>query len=158
MSEIPVFTAADVEAELLFDVPTLSQDDAVDLGLVAVALVRERGLNLAVRVELQGETIFLARTGSTDTGHEAWLEAKARAVRRFGVPSLLVRRRHEEAGTPFEQREDVDHDQVKAHGGSVPLRVRGELVGTLTTSGEPDVVDHAVSAEAVRRFLAARPS
>ena len=38
----------------------------------------------------------------------------------------------------------------------MPLRVCGQVVGTLTTSGEPDVVDHAVAAEAVRRYLAAR--
>jgi hypothetical protein len=36
----------------------------------------------------------------------------------------------------------------------MPIRVNGEFVGTITTSGEPDVVDHAVAAEAVRRFLA----
>ncbi len=158
MTQLPVLTASDLQAEPLLDLPALSKDDAVDLGLVAVALVRERGLDLAVRVELYGETVFLAKTGTTDTGHEAWLAAKARVVHRFGEASLLVRRRHEEAGTPFEERDDVDHDQLKAHGGSVPLRVSGEVVGTLTTSGEPDVVDHAASAEAVRRFLASRSS
>ncbi|MFS0703358.1 heme-degrading domain-containing protein [Cellulomonas sp. 179-A 9B4 NHS] len=158
MSELPTFTVADLEAEPRLDLPQFTQDDAVDLGLVAVAVVRERGANLAVRVELGGETVFLAKTGTTDAGNEPWLEGKARVVHRFGEPSLLVRRRHEAAGTPFDQRDDVDHDLFKAHGGSVPLRVDGEVVGTLTTSGEPDVVDHAVSAEAVRRYLAARAS
>ena len=78
---------------------------------------------------------------------------KAAVVARFGEPSLLVRRRHEEAGTPFEQRDDVDHETFKAHGGSLPIRVRADLVGSITTSGEPDVVDHDVASEAVRRFL-----
>ncbi|MGQ7297099.1 heme-binding protein [Quadrisphaera sp. KR29] len=156
MSELPVLTAADVAAQPVLDVGSFSQDDAVDLGVIALEVVRERGADLAVRVELGGETVFLARTGTTDAGNERWLAGKARVVHRFGEPSLLVRRRHEEAGTPFEDRDDVDHDQLKAHGGSVPLRVRGELVGTLTTSGEPDVVDHAVSAEAVRRYLERR--
>ena len=41
----------------------------------------------------------------------------------------------------------------RAHGGSIPLRVNGEVVGTITTSGEPDVVDHATAAEAIRRYL-----
>ncbi len=158
MSELPTFTVADLEAEPRLDLPQFTQDDAVDLGLLAVAVVRERGANLAVRVELGGETVFLAKTGTTDAGNEPWLEGKARVVHRFGEPSLLVRRRHEAAGTPFAERDDVDHDLLKAHGGSVPLRVDGELVGTLTTSGEPDVVDHAVSAETVRRYLASRAS
>ena len=158
MTELPTFTVADLEAEPVLDLPTFTQDDAVDLGLLAVAVVRERGANLAVRVELHGETVLQAMTGATGAGNVPWLEGKARVVHRFGEPSLLVRRRHEAAGTPFEERPDVDHDAFKAHGGSVPLRVDGEVVGTLTTSGEPDVVDHAVAAEAVRRYLAARAS
>ena len=156
MSELPTFTVADLEAEPRLDLPTFTQDDAVDLGLLAVAVARERGANLAVRVEVGGETVFLAMTGSTGAGNVPWLEGKARVVHRFGEPSLLVRRRHEAAGTPFEQRTDVDHDLLRAHGGALPLRVDGEVVGTLTTSGEPDVVDHAVAAQAVRRYLAAR--
>lgn len=156
MSELPVFSVADLEAEPQLDLPVLTQDDAVDLGLRAVDVVRERGANLAVRVELGGETVFLAMTGSTGAGNLPWLEGKARVVHRFGEPSLLVRRRHEAAGTPFDERTDVDHDLLKAHGGSVPLRVGGQVVGTLTTSGEPDVVDHAVAAEAVRRYLGSR--
>ena len=156
MSKLPVFTAADLVAQPRLDVVSLTKDDAVDLGLLAVELVRERELNLAVRVELGGETVFLAKTGTTDAGNEVWLEAKAQVVRRFAEPSLLVRRRHEEMGTPFEERADIDHERLKAHGGSVPLMVRGEVVGTLTTSGEPDVIDHAVSAEAVRRYMSPR--
>lgn len=153
MSEHPDPTADDVAAEPQLDVASFTQDDAVDLGVLALEVVRERGASLAVRVELQGQTVFLAKTGSTDASNEPWLEGKARVVHRFGDSSLLVRLRHTEAGSPFEDRRDVDHDLLKAHGGSVPLRVAGAVVGTLTTSGEPDVVDHAVSVEAVRRYL-----
>jgi len=149
MSDLPVFTAADLEAQPTFDVAEFTNDDAVDLGLIAVALIRERRLNLAVRIVLHGDEVFLAKNGASGPGNDAWLRGKAAVVERFGEPSLLVRRRHEEAGTPF-----VDDDTFKAHGGSLPLRVRGELVGTITTSGEPDVVDHDVASEAVRRYQA----
>ncbi len=158
MTELPTFTVADLEAEPVLDQPTFTQDDAVDLGLLAVAVIRERGANLAVRVELHDETVFLAMTGDTGAGNLPWLEGKARVVHRFGEASLLVRRRHEAAGMPFDELPDVDHDRLKAHGGSVPLLVDGQVVGTLTTSGEPDVVDHAVAAETIRRYLAARAS
>ncbi|CAM5784207.1 heme-degrading domain-containing protein [Cellulomonas persica] len=158
MTDLPTFTVADLEAEPVLDLPAFTQDDAVDLGLLAVTVIRERGANLAVRVEMHGETVFQALTGSTGADNLPWLEGKSRVVHRFGEASLLVRRRHEAAGTPFDQLPDVDHDRFKAHGGSVPLRVAGEVVGTLTTSGEPDVVDHAVSAETIRRYLESRPS
>lgn len=154
MSELPVFTVADLEAQPALDLETFTNDDAVDLGLLAVALIRERGLSLSVKIVLNDDIAFQARLGDTGPGNDEWLEGKARVVHRFGEPSLLVRRRHEEAGTPFDELADVDHDLYKAHGGSMPIRAGGAIVGTITTSGEPDVVDHDVTSEAVRRFLA----
>jgi len=155
MTDLPVFTAADVAAQPSIDLPEFTNDDAVELGLIAVEVIRERGLNLAVRIVLRGDTVFQAKLGGTGPGNDPWLAGKDAVVEKFGEPSLLVKLRHLEAGTPFEERTDVDHDVLKAHGGSMPIRVNGDVVGTITTSGEPDVVDHATTAEAVRRYLAA---
>ncbi len=154
MSDLPEFTVADLEAQPALDVETFTNDDAVDLGLIAIGLIRERSLSLAVKIVLNDDIVFQAKLRDTGAGNDEWLDGKARVVGRFGEPSLLVRRRHEEAGTPFEERDDVDHETFKAHGGSMPIRVGGKVVGTITTSGEPDVVDHDVTSEAVRRFLA----
>ncbi|HEV7741379.1 MAG TPA: heme-binding protein [Pseudolysinimonas sp.] len=148
MSDLPVYTAADLEAGPVLDVGQFTNDDAVRLGECAIAVIREHGWNLAVRIVLRGDAVFVAKLGTTGAGNDPWLAGKAAVVERFGEPSLLVRRRHEEAGTPF-----VDDETFKAHGGSMPIRVNGELVGTITTSGEPDVIDHTASSEAVRRFL-----
>ncbi|MCS0498803.1 heme-degrading domain-containing protein [Protaetiibacter mangrovi] len=156
MSGLPEYTVADLEREEVLDLPSFDNDDAVDLGLTAVEVIDERGLNLAVRIALRGDVVFQAKLGTSGPGNDPWLAGKHAVVMRFGEPSLLVRRRHEEAGTPFAERADVDHEVFKAHGGSIPLRVAGEVVGSITTSGEPDVVDHATSAEAVRRYLASR--
>jgi uncharacterized protein (UPF0303 family) len=156
MTDLPVFTAADVDAQPTIDVPSFDNDDAVHLGLFAVEVIRERDLNLAVRVVLRGDLVFQAKLKTTGAGNDPWLAGKAAVVEKFGEPSLLVKLRHQEAGTPFEERTDVDHEVLKAHGGSIPIRVDGVIVGTITTSGEPDVVDHATSAEAVRRYLESR--
>jgi uncharacterized protein (UPF0303 family) len=153
MTDLPVFTAADVAAQPTIDLPSFENDDAVDLGLIAVQVIREKNLNLAVRIVLRGDVVFQAKLGTTGTGNDPWLAGKAALVERFGEPSLLVKLRHQEAGTPFEERDDVDHDALKAHGGSIPIRVDGELVGSITTSGEPDVIDHEIAAEASARFL-----
>ncbi len=156
MAELPEYTVADLEREDAFDVESFDNDDAVDLGLAALEVIDERGLNLAVRIVLRGDVVFQAKLGTTGPGNDPWLAGKAAVAERFGEPSLLVKLRHAEAGTPFEERTDVDHELLRAHGGSIPIRVAGEVVGTITTSGEPDVVDHATTAEAVRRYLASR--
>ena len=152
-AELPEFTVADLEREDALDVPEFTNDDAVDLGLAALEVIDERELNLAVRIVLRGDIVFQAKLGDTGPGNDEWLAGKHAVVERFGEASLLVRRRHEESGAPFEERTDVDHEVFKAHGGSIPIKVNGEVVGSITTSGEPDVVDHATSAEAVRRYL-----
>jgi uncharacterized protein (UPF0303 family) len=152
MSELPVFTVADLEAVPPFDQTSFDNDDAVTLGLVAVDVVRHHRANLAVRIVLRGDAVFVAKLGSTGAGNDPWLAGKAAVAERFGEPSLLVRRRHEAAGTPFAEREDIDHDELRAHGGAVPIFVAGQVVGSITMSGEPDVVDHALVAETIRRF------
>lgn len=150
---LPEYTVDDLEREPVLDVGEFTNDDGVDLGLAAVEVIDERGLNLAVRVVLRDDIVFQAKLGSTGPSNDPWLAGKHAVVMRFGEASLLVKRRHEAAGTPFEELPDIDHNAFKAHGGSIPIKVNGKTVGSITTSGEPDVVDHATSAEAVRRYL-----
>lgn len=154
MSDLPVFTVAELEAQPSIDVSSFTNDDAVRLGELTLAVIREHGWDLAVRIVLRGDTVFVAKLGTTGVGNDAWLAGKAAVVERFGEASLLVKLRHVESGTPFEERDDIDHEMFRAHGGSVPIRAGGELVGSLTTSGEPDVIDHSASSKAVARFLA----
>jgi uncharacterized protein (UPF0303 family) len=153
MTDLPTYTVDDLEREPVLDLTEFTNDDAVDLGLAAVEVIDERGLNLAVRIMLRGDIVFQAKLGSSGPDNDPWLAGKHAVVERYGEPSLLVRRRHEAAGTPFEKLPDIDHDRFKAHGGAIPIKVNGVVVGSITTSGEPDVVDHATSAEAIRRYL-----
>jgi len=155
MSDLPVFTIEDLEAVPRFEQESFDNSDAVTLGLAAVEVIRHHGANLAVRIVLGGDAVFVAKLGTTGPGNDPWLAGKAAVAERFGEPSLLVRRRHEAAGTPFADRTDLDPHVFRAHGGSVPIFVDGEVVGTITMSGEPDVVDHALVAEAIRRYRAA---
>ena len=154
MSDLPVFTVADLEAVPRFDHAAFDNDDAVTLGLIAVDVVRHHRADIAVRIVLRGDAVFVAKLGSTGPQNDPWLAGKAAVAERFGEPSLLVRRRHEDDGTAFSERDDVDHDVLRAHGGAVPIFVNGEVVGSITMSGQPDVVDHALVAEAIRRYPA----
>jgi uncharacterized protein (UPF0303 family) len=154
MPDLPVFTLEDLERMPRSEVSSFDTDAAVSLGEIAVEVIRERRLDLAVRIMVSGDVVFVAKLGSTGPSNDPWLRGKALVAEKFGEPSLLVRRRHEAAGTPFEERQDVDHDAMRAHGGSIPIFVAGEVAGSITMSGEPDVVDHDAAAEALRRYLA----
>jgi uncharacterized protein (UPF0303 family) len=151
---VPEYTVAELEYLNQIEFPGMTNDDAVVLGIIAVEVIREWGLSLAVEIVLGDDVVFRAKLKTTGPGNDQWLAGKAAVARHFGEASLLVKNRHLEAGTDVLSL-DVDHDKLKFHGGSIPLRVGGATIGTITTSGEPDAVDHEVSAEAVRRYLAA---
>ena len=152
----PHYAVADLEYLNAVDCQSMTNDDAVALGLFAVQVIQEWDLNLAVEIVLGDDVVFKAKLKSTNADNDPWLAGKAATATRFAEPSLLVKLRHLEAGTPFEERTDVDHDRLKAHGGSIPLRVNGVVVGTLTMSGEPDALDHEAAAETLMRFVDSR--
>ena len=149
------YSVADLEPLANLSFIGFTTDDAVDLGLVAVQVIKEWDLSLAVDIVLHGDLVFRAKLGATDAQNNPWLEGKAAVAVEFGEPSMLVKARHREAGTSFTDR-DLDHELMKAHGGSLPLRVDGHVVGTITMSGEPDATDHEAVVEALQRYLASR--
>lgn len=152
MADLPDFTIEELEELTRIDLGLFGNEEAVDLGLSAVEIITERELDLSVDVVVRGDLAFRARLGTTGPGNDPWLAGKAAVARHFEEPSLLVRRRLEASGQTVEDF-DLDPDVYRAHGGSIPLRAGGEVVATITVSGEPDVVDHDVAAEALRRFL-----
>lgn len=149
---IPEYTVEELKRLNAIEFPSMTNDDAVALGLIAVEVIREWDLSLAVDIVLGDDLVFRAKLKTTGKGNDPWLAGKAAVANQFGEPSLLVKARHLAAGTPFEEQ-DFDHETLKAHGGSIPLRVGGQIVGTLTMSGEPDATDHEAATEAIHRYL-----
>jgi uncharacterized protein (UPF0303 family) len=150
---LPTYTVDELEHEGRVSFERFTKEDAFELGTIGARLILERHLNLAVDVVLDGDLVYRARLGTTGPGNDQWLSGKAAVAVHFGDASLLVKRRQEATGVDFTEL-DLDHDKLKASGGSIPLYVGGVLVGTITMSGEPDVVDHQTVTEAIRRYRA----
>ena len=68
MSDLPVFTLEDLERMPRFELPSFDNDVAVSLGEVAVEVIRDRRLNLAVRIMVSGDVVFVAKLGTTGPG------------------------------------------------------------------------------------------
>jgi uncharacterized protein (UPF0303 family) len=146
----PVYTVESLEAEPAADFPSLTRDDAVRLGEIGIAVIREWERDLTVEVRVGAELAFRAQLGSTGEPNTAAIAGKVATVTALGVSSLLARRRNE-ADPSYGA--DLG-DDAKLWGGCIPIFVGGVLAGTVATSGEPDVVDHEATAETVRRYLA----
>jgi uncharacterized protein (UPF0303 family) len=143
------------ERELVL--PSLSNDDALDLGLTVLRLARERGLPVLIEVRRWPQTLFRAALPGVVPDNDSWVDAKARVVQRFGHSTLHERVKHETAGTTFEAKTGLQLGEYAAHGGGFPLAVAGTgVVGVLLVSGLPQVEDHQLAVEALRAYLAER--
>jgi len=132
---------------------SIDNDIAVRLGEVAVATIRDLNLNLAVDIVIDDDLVFRAKLGSTGPGNDPWLAKKAATARHFGTTSLLARLRSEAGDGTLPPTSTEQAESMALYGGSFPIRVRGDLRGTITMSGETDTVDHTAVVETIRRFL-----
>jgi uncharacterized protein (UPF0303 family) len=154
MAEIVDPPIHEVEAVEDIEFPTMDNDTAVRLGEVAVQTIRDLGLSLAVDVILADDLVFRAKLGQTGAVNNPYLAGKAALARHFGTNLLLTRLRLEAQGETLEAIAGAESAQIALYGGPLPIRVSGEIVGTITMSGEPVVVDHSTVVAAVKRFLA----
>lgn len=148
-------TAEDVlaqEQELVL--PSLSNDDALDLGLRLLAMARTRSLGVLVEVRRGAQVLFRAALPGVVPDNDTWVAGKARVVERFGHATLYHSLRHQAAGTDFNERTGLPFADFRAHGGGFPLAVHGTgVVGAAIVSGLPQREDHALVVEALRAHL-----
>jgi uncharacterized protein (UPF0303 family) len=138
-----------LENELVFD--SFDGNDAWSLGSAAVDIILEKGYSLAVQIVLGGRTVFKVALNGVSQDTDPWLAGKAAAALLFESSTYRVRLRKDLDPSVVA---GLDEDLYRTHGGSVPIRVRGRgIVGTITVSGEPDTVDHAVAIDALRAVL-----
>jgi len=131
-----------------------THDDAWALGSLLVELARERDLPVAIDIRRGDQQLFHHARPGTVPDNGTWIERKNNVVRRFGHSSLLIGQRHRDRGTTFEDATGLPRDTYAAHGGAFPIRIADAgVIGTVTVSGLPQVEDHALVVEALRRFL-----
>ena len=146
----PDYTIENLEAVPRAEFTEFTRNDALHLGLEALGVFREWELDLMVDVHIGDELAFRAQTGSTGQKNADVIVGKRAIATHFARPSLLVRLQSEADPSLL-----ADFPEgTRVHGGCIPLFVGGAVAATLSTSGEPDVVDHQAGAEALRRFMA----
>jgi uncharacterized protein (UPF0303 family) len=148
----PTYTLDQLLAEPRAEFDSFTRDDAVRLGEIAVKLIREWGVNLAVDVHIGDELAFRAQLGTTGQANADVIAGKRLVVKHFGHSSLLARFKKD--ADP--RVADGLGDEYKFWGGSIPIFVGGELYATLSSSGEADVVDHEAVLTALASYTSER--
>ncbi|SNS24277.1 Uncharacterized protein, UPF0303 family [Geodermatophilus saharensis] len=148
-------TVAELAAEEdELQLPTFTNDDAWELGSALVAAARRADAPVAVEIVRNGHRLFSAALTGATPDNADWIARKCRVVHRFGHGSLYVRQTWVERGTTFEESSGLDPRRYAAHGGAVPLLVRGVgPVGVVAVSGLPQLEDHRMVVAALRAHL-----
>jgi uncharacterized protein (UPF0303 family) len=150
------FKSADLLAdEVRTTLNQLSNDDAIDLGLLALKRAREQHLTVAFEVHRSGRVLFRAALPGSTPDNDRWLAGKARVVESFHHSTLYERVRHEENDVDFYAGSGLSPELFAAHGGGIPIAIKGTgVVGALIVSGLPQVDDHNFAIDILKRYIA----
>jgi uncharacterized protein (UPF0303 family) len=139
-------------AELQLD--SFGPADALRLGLILVRKGTEGALPIAIDIRRGEQILFHAALEGAQADNDVWIARKARAVARYGIPSLLLGTRPKIAGRRIENEGWFDQMAYAAHGGGFPVTVRGAgIVAVATVSGLPQIDDHDLVVAALREFV-----
>jgi uncharacterized protein (UPF0303 family) len=141
------------EQERLLQLPALNGDVAWDLGQRLRVAALACGAAVTIEVRIAGETAFFHAMAGTAPANADWARRKRNVVELQGESSYRVGRQLLRDGRTLEGMMGLPTRDYGAHGGCFPLRVGGQLLGSVTVSGLPQREDHemlvAVLAEMV---------
>lgn len=141
------------DAELRFADFTL--EDAWRLGSRMREVAVERKLPIAIGIVLGQQRVFHTALPGSSSDNDEWLARKTRVALRYGRASLAIGEQFRDRGRDFDTDSRLDPGEFAAHGGVVPLRLRGgAVIGAVGVSGLPQRDDHALVVECLREFLA----
>ena len=149
-------SSADLEREAkALELSSLTQTEALEIGLIAQAIGLERKLPIAVEVRMKDWIVFHASLPGSTPENDWWMGRKARAVSLTGRSTLHERVLSEEQGIDWHKSKGVEDEFYAIHGGGLALNVVGlGLTGILIVSGLEQVADHMLGVEIITEYLA----
>ncbi|HEY9104036.1 heme-degrading domain-containing protein [Chitinimonas sp.] len=134
--------------------PSFDADTAWELGTQLRELAQERGVSVAIEVELYGLTVFSCYMPGTNPDHADWIRRKRNVVQRFRRSSYAMGLQLKQKNTTLEAQQGLPERDYATHGGCFPIRLVGsDCIGTLAVSGLPQRDDHAIVVEVLAGYL-----
>ena len=140
--------------ELLLKIPSLTNDDAIEIGQIAVTLGKIRNLPIAIQVRIGEWMVFHASLEGSNSGNNWWINRKAAVVMLSQHSTMFERVSAEERGVDWHKENHVTDVTHAIHGGALPLITEQGFKGILIISGLPQVEDHLLAVEVLTEFLA----
>jgi len=145
-----------LDEELILKLPSLSNNDAIEIGQIAVTLGSQRKLPIAIEVRISDWIVFHASLEGSKPENDWWINRKVAVVMLNQHSTMFERVSAEERGADWHQENGVTDETHAIHGGALPLITGEGFKGMLIISGLPQVEDHLLAVEVLTEFLARR--
>ena len=143
-----------LDEEQILKLPSLSNNDAIELGQIAVTLGSQRKLPIAIEVRISEWIVFHASLEGTKPENDWWINRKVAVVMLTQHSTMFERVSAEERGVDWHKENSVTNETHAIHGGALPLITDEGFEGILIISGLPQVEDHLLAVEVLTEFLA----
>jgi uncharacterized protein (UPF0303 family) len=140
--------------EQILKLPSLTNNDAIEIGQIAVTLGSQRNLPIAIEIRIGEWIVFHASLEGSKPENDWWINRKASVVMLNKHSTMFERVSAEERGVDWHKENDVTDETHAIHGGALPLITKDGFKGILIISGLPQVEDHLLAVEVLTEFLA----
>jgi uncharacterized protein (UPF0303 family) len=140
--------------EQILKLPSLTNNDAIEIGEIAVTLGRQRKLPITIQVRIGDWIVFNASLEGSKPENDWWINRKVAVVSLNHHSTMFERVSAEERGADWHKENGVTDETYAIHGGALPLITEEGFKGILVISGLPQVEDHLLAVEVLTEFLA----
>jgi uncharacterized protein (UPF0303 family) len=140
--------------EQILKLPSLTNNDAIEIGQIAVAIGSQRKLPITIEVRIGDWIVFHASLAGSKPENDWWINRKVAVVSLNQHSTMFERVSAEERGVDWHNENGVTDETHAIHGGAVPLITDEGFKGILIISGLPQVEDHLLAVEVLTEFLA----
>ena len=142
--------------EQILKLTSLTNNDAIEIGQIAVTLGSQKKLPIAIEVRIGNWVVFHASLEGSKPENDWWINRKVAVVALNHHSTMFERVSAEERGVDWHKENGVTAETHAIHGGAIPLITDEGFIGMLIISGLPQVEDHLMAVEVLTEFLARR--
>jgi uncharacterized protein (UPF0303 family) len=143
-----------LDEEKILKLPSLTNNDAIEIGQIAVTIGSQRKLPITVEIRIGEWIVFHASLEGSKPKNDWWIKRKAAVVKINQHSTMFERVSAEERGADWYKENGLTDETHAIHGGALPLITDEGFKGILIISGLPQVEDHLLAVEVLTEFLA----
>ena len=118
-----------LDEEQILKLPSLSNNDAIEIGQIAVTLGSQRKLPIAIEVRIGEWIVFHASLEGSKPENDWWINRKVAVVMLNHHSTMFERVSAEERRVDWHQENGVTDETHAIHGGALPLIRKRDLKG-----------------------------